>query len=103
MPALLPRQTSPDCPSSITGGGIAGIVVGTIAGTLLILWLLRLCADPQVRSGDVSDWKTRRSTFRRRERPAYGAFLEKPRRERKRARARGYRDEVRRPAKVYLS
>ncbi|KAL4878308.1 hypothetical protein BJY04DRAFT_114015 [Aspergillus karnatakaensis] len=49
-PHLLPRQSTTDsdssscsCPSSISGGGIAGIVIGSIAGTLLLIWLWRTC------------------------------------------------------------
>ncbi|KAE8380060.1 hypothetical protein BDV26DRAFT_258214 [Aspergillus bertholletiae] len=44
------RQTSSDnCPDSISGGGIAGIVIGSIAGTLLLLWLWRVCSLPGAR------------------------------------------------------
>lgn len=35
----LHTRAQPQC-SGVSSGGIAGIVIGTIAGTLLILWLL---------------------------------------------------------------
>ncbi|KAL4975951.1 hypothetical protein BDW66DRAFT_136272 [Aspergillus desertorum] len=44
---LFPRQSSSDttcnCPDSLSGGAIAGIVIGSIAGTLLLIWLWRSC------------------------------------------------------------
>ncbi|KAL4945895.1 hypothetical protein BDV06DRAFT_183558, partial [Aspergillus oleicola] len=44
---LTPRQSTNDdgcnCPSTISGGAIAGIVIGSIAGTLLLIWLWRTC------------------------------------------------------------
>ncbi|KAL2824806.1 hypothetical protein BDW59DRAFT_83094 [Aspergillus cavernicola] len=46
---LVPRQSttndnnSSSCPSTISGGAIAGIVIGSIAGTLLLIWLWRTC------------------------------------------------------------
>ncbi|OKL61850.1 hypothetical protein UA08_02853 [Talaromyces atroroseus] len=51
MPAIiLPRQstttTSDNCPSTLSGGAIAGIVLGTMAGTLLLEWLIRACFWP---------------------------------------------------------
>ncbi|KAL4897780.1 hypothetical protein BDV59DRAFT_168526, partial [Aspergillus ambiguus] len=96
---LQPRQQTSDCPSTISGGGIAGIVLGTIAGTLLILWLLRLCSLPGARGGGVPDWgystvggtETRHRRRRRRRSPSYYEYVEKPEHR-----------SVRRPAKVYL-
>ncbi|PYI07520.1 hypothetical protein BO78DRAFT_396387, partial [Aspergillus sclerotiicarbonarius CBS 121057] len=79
-----------DCLNSISGGGIAGIVLGAIAGTLLILWLFRLCS---IGSGGESDYGetnlATRTRHRRRRSPTF-YYVEKP------------RGEVRRPAKVYL-
>ncbi|KAL5359779.1 hypothetical protein BJX96DRAFT_61940 [Aspergillus floccosus] len=96
---LQPRQnTSSDCPSTISGGGIAGIVLGTIAGTLLILWLVRLCSLPGAFNGEVPEREysttggmETRHRRRRRRSPTYFEYVEKPARS------------VRRPAKVYLS
>ncbi|PWY87941.1 hypothetical protein BO94DRAFT_534952, partial [Aspergillus sclerotioniger CBS 115572] len=87
---LLARNDA-DCPNTISGGGIAGIVLGTIAGTLLILWLFRLCS---MGSGGDSDYgetnlATTRTRRRRRRSPTF-YYVEKP------------RGEVRTPAKVYL-
>ncbi|PWY92635.1 hypothetical protein BO70DRAFT_357773 [Aspergillus heteromorphus CBS 117.55] len=76
------------CPSTISGGGIAGIVLGTIAGTLLLLWLFRLCTMP--REEGVLTTRTQHRRRRRRRSPGF-YYVEKP------------RGEVRRPAKVYLS
>ncbi|KAF5014842.1 hypothetical protein F66182_14036, partial [Fusarium sp. NRRL 66182] len=39
-------STSDTCPSSLSGGAIAGIVIGSIAGTLLIIWLIKSCFLP---------------------------------------------------------
>ncbi|KAL6235689.1 hypothetical protein BDW75DRAFT_132313 [Aspergillus navahoensis] len=44
---LSSRQSNSDttcnCPNSLSGGAIAGIVIGSIAGTLLLIWLWRSC------------------------------------------------------------
>ena len=93
------------CPSTISAGGIAGIVIGTIAGTLLLLWLWRLCRMPGVWSGGEPDVGyrppiTRTRGRRRRSTGSYVDVIEKPRVSRS---TRRYRDDVRRPAKVYLS
>ncbi|KAL2864947.1 uncharacterized protein BJX67DRAFT_197592 [Aspergillus lucknowensis] len=45
-PLLLPRQSTTSgcsCPNTLDGGAIAGIVIGSIAGTLLLIWLWRTC------------------------------------------------------------
>ncbi|KAJ5780583.1 hypothetical protein N7457_005743 [Penicillium paradoxum] len=108
---LTPRQSSGDnCPSTISGGGIAGIVIGSIAGTLLILWLWRIFRLPGAWSGgdepDVgyrppvvrSSTSSRGRRSRRRPSATYVEY-EKP------ISTRRYRDrdDVRRPAKVYLT
>lgn len=93
---------SDNCPSTISGGAIAGIVIGTIAGTLLILWLFKVCALPGARNGGEPDYgyvsgkggggtETRHRHRRRRRSPSYVEYVEKPPRS------------VRRPAKVYLN
>ncbi|KAJ6133191.1 hypothetical protein N7471_008406 [Penicillium samsonianum] len=112
---LEPRQSSGDnCPSTITGGGIAGIVIGSIAGTLLILWLWRIFRLPGAWSGgDTPDVGyrppiTRSSTSsrgrRQRRRPSatYVDYVEKPTSVRS-ARRYSNRDDLRRPAKVYMT
>ncbi|KAJ6114705.1 hypothetical protein N7486_000483 [Penicillium sp. IBT 16267x] len=90
------------CPSTISGGGIAGIVIGTIAGTLLLLWLWRLCRMPGVWSSSEPDvgYRPPVTRTRRRSTGSYVDVIEKPRSSRS---TRRYRDDVRRPAKVYLS
>ncbi|KOS41425.1 hypothetical protein ACN38_g7693 [Penicillium nordicum] len=111
---LEPRQSSgANCPSTISGGGIAGIVIGSIAGTLLILWLWRICRLPGALSGDTSEVGyrppiTRSSTSsrgqRQRRRPSgtYIDYVEKPTSVRSARRYRD-RDDLRRPAKVYMT
>ncbi|KAF7593416.1 hypothetical protein BBP40_011518 [Aspergillus hancockii] len=96
---LQARQASSDnCPDSISGGGIAGIVIGSIAGTLLLLWLWRVCSLPGAQGGGEPDYGysshsgggyETRHRHRRRRSPSYYEYVEKP--------------SVRRPAKVYLS
>ncbi|KAJ5469627.1 hypothetical protein N7539_009245 [Penicillium diatomitis] len=103
---LTPRAPN-DCPSNLTGGAIAGIVIGSIFGTLLLIWLWRFLQFPWA-SDDVSDvgyrppiTRTSAGDERRRRRRRSATvdyYVEKPR-----SRSRGYREEVRRPAKVYLS
>jgi len=108
---LEPRQSSggDNCPSTIGGGAIAGIVIGSIAGTLLILWLWRVFSLPAAWSGgdtpDVgyrppivrSSASTRGRRKRRRPSGTYVDYAEKP------TSTRRYRDDVRRPAKVYMT
>lgn len=94
------------CPSTISSGGIAGIVLGSIAGTLLLLWLWRLCTMPGVWGSSEPDVgyrppSTRARGSRRRSTGSYVDVVEKPRVSR--STTRRYRDDVRRPAKVYLS
>ncbi|OJJ72029.1 hypothetical protein ASPBRDRAFT_43430 [Aspergillus brasiliensis CBS 101740] len=96
-----PRD-NPDCPNTISGGGIAGIVLGTIAGTLLILWLWHLCSLPGSGSTWGSDYGesapvTSTTTRRRRRRHSSPTvyYLEKH--------GGGGGGSVRRPTKVYLS
>ncbi|KAJ9296829.1 hypothetical protein DTO271G3_5028 [Paecilomyces variotii] len=99
---LTPRADTSSCPSTISGGGIAGIVIGSIAGTLLIIWIIRLCSTPGAFSGGDPDWGYRsgatdsRGRHRRRRSDSY--VIEKSP-----SRSRRYRDDVRRPAKVYMS
>jgi hypothetical protein len=110
---LVPRQSSEgdNCPSTIGGGAIAGIVIGSIAGTLLILWLWRVFSLPGAWSGgdkpDLgyqppivrSSASTRGRRKRRRGSGTYVDYVEKP------TSTRRYRerDDVRRPSKVYIT
>ncbi|KAF7137028.1 hypothetical protein CNMCM5793_006832 [Aspergillus hiratsukae] len=95
-----------NCPDSISGGGIAGIVLGTIVGTLLLIWLFRVCSLPGAPAGgDPADYgysggggtEVRSTHRRRRSSPLTVEYVEKP------GRSRRHRDDIRRPAKVYLN
>ncbi|OXN03344.1 hypothetical protein CDV58_07580 [Aspergillus fumigatus] len=94
-----------NCPNSISGGGIAGIVIGSIVGTLLLIWLFRVCSLPGAWGGGEPDHGYSggggtevRSTHRRsRSSPSYVDYVDKP------SRSRRYREDIRRPAKVYLN
>lgn len=98
-------SSSDSCPSTVSGGGIAGIVIGSIAGTLLLLWLWKLCKLPGARNAGDPDFgyipgtASARGRYRRRRRsPSVVEYIEKSSRSRPR-----YRDEPRRPANAYLS
>lgn len=106
---LLTRQSSTgdNCPSTISSGGIAGIVLGSIAGTLLLIWLWRACRLPGAMDGGtesdavyqvpvVSSSRNRRKR-RRGSAGTYVDYVEKP------TSTRRYRDNVRRPPSVYLT
>ncbi|KAH1661543.1 hypothetical protein KXX15_001130 [Aspergillus fumigatus] len=94
-----------NCPNSISGGGIAGIVIGSIVGTLLLIWLFRVCSLPGAWGGGEPDHGYSggggtevRSTHRRsRSSPSYVDCVDKL------SRSRRYREDIRRPAKVYLN
>jgi hypothetical protein len=106
---LAPRASGENCPSTITSGGIAGIVIGSIAGTLLILWLWRAFRLPGAWSGGEapdpgyrppvarSTTSSRGRRSRRRPSATYVDYVEKP------TSTRRYRDDVRRPQKVHLT
>ncbi|RAH66943.1 uncharacterized protein BO66DRAFT_394220 [Aspergillus aculeatinus CBS 121060] len=93
---LFQSRDDSNCPNSISGGGIAGIVLGTMAGTLLLLWLWKLCAMNHEMESEPdygeTNLPTNRARHRHRQRrsPSY-YYVEKP------------RSSVRRPAKVYLN
>ncbi|OQE30051.1 hypothetical protein PENSTE_c002G00626 [Penicillium steckii] len=98
------------CPSTIGGGAIAGIVIGSIAGTLLIIWLWHIFRLPGAFSGgrepDVGyrPPSTRSRERRRRSRDGRVDYVEKPRRSSsRRYRDEYYTDDVRRPAKIYVT
>lgn len=105
---ILARQSSDSgntCPSTISGGGIAGIVIGSIAGTLLLIWLWKVCTlkgawsggEPDV--GYVPGAGTSSRGRRRRRRtssPSVVEYVEKGSRSRPRY-------EPRRPARVYMT
>ncbi|KAJ5115065.1 hypothetical protein NUU61_000824 [Penicillium alfredii] len=98
---LVPRQSG--CPSTISGGGIAGIVIGSIAGTLLVLWLWRIFRLPGAWSGGGEPDPgyrppiTRSRGRKKRRRSSYVDY-EKPG-----SGTRRYREDVRRPARVYMT
>lgn len=103
--SLAPRAPE-GCPATISGGAIAGIVIGSIAGTLLVLWLWRVFNLPGAWSGgrepDVGyrpPITRSRGRRKRRSRSSYVDYGEKPHSSSRRR----YRDDVRRPAKVYLT
>ncbi|KAJ5624092.1 hypothetical protein N7510_000401 [Penicillium lagena] len=105
---LSPRQStasSTNCPNTLSSGAIAGIVIGTIAGTLLILWLIRLCQLPGAWSfGGEPDPGyrppiTRTHGRRRRRRPSVVEYTEKP----VSGSSRRYQTDVRRPERVYVT
>lgn len=88
------------------GGAIAGIVIGSIAGTLLVLWLIKTCflpGAPGNKHPDTSDIVYSQTTPTRRRRKDYRSgpdYIEKPR-----SRTRRGSDVVRvqRPERVYVS
>ncbi|KAJ5963176.1 hypothetical protein N7481_002899 [Penicillium waksmanii] len=103
---LVTRQSSSgeSCPSTISSGGIAGIVLGSIAGTLLLIWLWRACRLPgatgsNTSSGVVYESPIVRSSYgQRRRRGSSGTtYVEKP------TSTRLYKDEVRKPARIYAA
>jgi hypothetical protein len=108
---LVTRQSSggDNCPSTISSGGIAGIVLGSIAGTLLLIWLWRACRLPGAMSGGAESDVAYQSPVassshvrRKRRRGSAGTYVdyvEKP----TSTSTRRYRDDVRRPASVYLT
>jgi len=64
-PSLLSRDTG-DSTSTLSSGSIAGIVIGSIAGFLLLLWVIRSClnlgAPPQEREVLYQDVNPKRSS-----------------------------------------
>ncbi|KAL4869710.1 hypothetical protein BDV12DRAFT_167530 [Aspergillus spectabilis] len=123
-PHLLPRQSTSDpsdstscsCPSTISGGGIAGIVIGSIAGTLLLIWLWRTCMmqsaihDAEKTGAPVmvgnSGYPSNEATthYRRRRRRGSPVYSEKGYAVGgSRGRSAGGGGSVRRPRKVYLA
>ncbi|KAK7419167.1 hypothetical protein QQX98_003506 [Neonectria punicea] len=67
-PVLVPRQDAPVATvtvvadsdggggTNLSGGAIAGIVIGTIAGTLLVLWIIRSCFNLGAPPSDREKW-----------------------------------------------
>lgn len=120
-PTLVARQsttsTSDTCPSTLSGGAIAGIVIGTIAGTLLIIWLIKSCflpgapgnRDPEGGAAPVVYSSTRprrqRRTRNYRDGPDYVEYIEKSpvRVSRSRTRRGSVASQVSRPERVYIS
>lgn len=122
---LVVRQSttsnSNTCPSSLSGGAIAGIVIGTIAGTLLIIWLIKSCylpgapgnPDPEGTGGAAPVvYSSTRTTPRRQRRsrsyrdgPDYVEYIEKSpvRVSRSRTRRGSVVSQVSRPERVYIS
>lgn len=93
------------------GGTIAGIIIGSVAGILLLIWLIRTaCALNPRKPGDVDGHETRRTYYsdggggsRGRRRGSRGSSYVSYRAE-KPSKSRRYRErdyDVQRPAKVY--
>ncbi|KAK4458234.1 hypothetical protein QBC42DRAFT_315604 [Cladorrhinum samala] len=62
LPHLLSRQDAPDFDDSrgdetdnLSGGAIAGIVIGSIAGLLLLIWIIRSCTNLGAPPGREAD------------------------------------------------
>lgn len=101
-PILFARQSADSsnssCPSTISGGGIAGIVIGSIAGTLLLMWLWKLCSLQGACGGGDSDHGSVPGRGRRRRARRNSTGMEYVEKSRSR-----YRNEPRRPSKVYMN
>lgn len=101
-PILFARQSADSsnssCPSTISGGGIAGIVIGSIAGTLLLMWLWKLCSLQGACGGGDSDHGSVPGRGRRRRARRNSSGMEYVEKSRSR-----YRNEPRRPSKVYIT
>ncbi|KAF3406796.1 hypothetical protein DPV78_000554 [Talaromyces pinophilus] len=117
---LVARQSttssSDTCPSSLSGGAIAGIVIGTIAGTLLIIWLIKSCylpgapGNPEPEGAAPVVYSSTRPRRQRRTRnyrdaPDYVEYIEKSpvRVSRSRTRRGSVASQVSRPERVYIS
>ncbi|QVM11666.1 hypothetical protein D8B26_006310 [Coccidioides posadasii str. Silveira] len=85
-----------DC---LSGGAIAGIVIGSIAGFFLLYWLLKLAFDSTNTSETVT-YRTGRYDHPSRHRRRSSSYVET---ERPVSTRRYRRDVIERPAKVYVS
>ncbi|TPX23836.1 hypothetical protein DIZ76_013179 [Coccidioides immitis] len=102
--SLKARQEAPssnngngcDC---LSGGAIAGIVIGSIAGFFLLYWLLKLAFDSTNTSETVT-YRTGRYDHPSRHRRRSSSYVET---ERPVSTRRYRRDVIERPAKVYVS
>ncbi|KAI3324880.1 hypothetical protein HD806DRAFT_493876 [Xylariaceae sp. AK1471] len=69
--------------TALSGGAIAGIVIGSIAGVLLVLWIIRSCSN----LGRPGIWGSTFEPEREREKPARSsAYYADPHRHRSRSR-----------------
>ncbi|EEA24805.1 conserved hypothetical protein [Talaromyces marneffei ATCC 18224] len=101
---------------TLSGGAIAGIVIGTIAGTLLIIWLIKSCflpgapgnrdpdgagsAPPVVYSSSRPSSRRQRRSRNYRDGPDYVEYIEKLSVRVSRSRTRS---QLSRPDRVYIS
>ncbi|KAK2753504.1 hypothetical protein FQN54_007894 [Arachnomyces sp. PD_36] len=106
-PLLQPRADAADC-GCTDGGTIAGIIIGSVAGILILIWLIRAGCMLNRGDSDVEGRETRRTYYkgdgggsRDRRRGSRGSSYVsyRPEKSSRRYRSRDY--DVQRPAKVY--
>ncbi|PGH27920.1 hypothetical protein AJ80_00470 [Polytolypa hystricis UAMH7299] len=93
------NNDSAACPDTLSGGAIAGIVIGSVLGSLLLLWLIRCAID--INSGGYESHYERP---RRHTSSSSSYYREKPVTvTRTKSSSRRHHRDVERPGKVYVS